>query len=79
MLPAKAHSSPTRNPEEPPYAPDLNPNEFVWQHTKTNGIAKKPLRQAESLRQRVTQDLADVKANRSLVYSFFGAPSVVYA
>ena len=63
----------------PPYAPDLNPDEFVWQHTKTNGIAKKPLRQGESLRQRVTQDLANVKANRKLVRSFFGAPSVVYA
>ena len=63
----------------PPYAPDLNPDEFVWQHTKTNGVAKKPLRQGESLRQRVTQDLADVKANRKLVRSFFGAASVVYA
>jgi transposase len=28
----------------PPYAPDLNPDEFVWQHAKTNGAAKKPLR-----------------------------------
>jgi len=27
----------------PPYAPDLNPTEFVWQYAKTNGIAKKPL------------------------------------
>ena len=26
----------------PPYAPDLNPDEFVWQHTRTNGVAKKP-------------------------------------
>ena len=63
----------------PPYAPDLNPDEFVWQHTKTNGVAKKPLRQGESLRERVTQDLADVKANRKLVRSFFGAASVAYA
>jgi transposase len=28
----------------PPYAPDLNPDEFVWQHAKTNGVAKKPLK-----------------------------------
>ena len=63
----------------PPYAPDLNPDEFVWQHTKTNGVAKKPLRKGESLRQRVTQDLAEVKANRTLVRSFFGATSVAYA
>ena len=63
----------------PPSAPDLNPDEFVWPHTKTNGVAKKPLRKGESLRQRVAQDLADVKANRKLVRSFFGTTSVAYA
>ena len=63
----------------PPYAPDLNPDEFVWQHTKTNGVAKKPLRKGESLKQRVTQDLEKVKANRNLVRSLFGAATVAYA
>ena len=52
----------------PPDAPDLNPDEFVWQHTKTNGVARKPLRAGESLRQRVTQDLANVRSNRPLVF-----------
>ena len=63
----------------PPNAPDLNPDEFVWQHTKTNGVARQPLRKGESLRQRVTQDLAKVKASRKLVRSFFGASRVAYA
>jgi len=63
----------------PPYAPDLNPDEFVWQYTKTNGVAKKPLRRNESLKERVTQDLANIKANQNLVRSFFMAESVVYA
>jgi transposase len=63
----------------PPYAPDLNPDEFVWQHAKTNGIAKKPLRQDESLRKRVSGDLSAIKADKQLVRSFFCAPSVVYA
>jgi transposase len=63
----------------PPYAPDLNPDEFVWQYAKTNGVAKKPLRRNESLQERVTQDLAHIKANRPLVRSFFQAKSVVYA
>ena len=26
----------------PPYAPDLNPDEFVWSYMKTNGLKKKP-------------------------------------
>jgi transposase len=63
----------------PPYAPDLNPDEFVWQHAKTNGVAKKPLKRNESLKERVEGDLSAIKANSKLVRSFFGAPSVVYA
>ena len=63
----------------PPYAPDLNPDEFVWQHAKTNGVAKKPLKKNESLRPRVEADLKNIKAQPKLVRSFFGAPSVVYA
>lgn len=63
----------------PGYAPDLNPDEFVWQHAKTNGISKKPLRKNESLKRRVAEDLAAIRANPRLVRSFFHAPSVVYA
>lgn len=63
----------------PPYAPDLNPDEFVWQHAKTNGVSKKPLRKNESLKERVKADLAGIKANPKLVKSFFHAPSVSYA
>jgi len=63
----------------PPYAPDLNPDEFVWQHAKTNGVAKKPLQQNESLQQRVASDLSAIQAKPKLVRSFFCAPSVVYA
>jgi transposase len=63
----------------PPYAPDLNPDEFVWQHSKTNGVSKKPLKQNESLKERVITDMANIKSNPKLVRSFFRAPSVVYA
>ena len=63
----------------PPYAPDLNPDEFVWQHAKTNGVAKKPLKQNESLKQRVENDLSMIKARPKLIRSFFCASSVVYA
>ena len=62
----------------PGYAPDLNPDEFVWQHLKSNGVAKQPLRRNESLRTRVLADLAAIGRNRRLVQSFFAAPSVAY-
>ena len=63
----------------PPYAPDLNPDEFVWSHMKTNGVSKKPLKKNESLRERVEQDIAALHNNRALVRSFFCADSVAYA
>ena len=63
----------------PAYAPDLNPDEFVWSHMKTNGVSKKPLKQNEALRDRVEEDLLKIKADRALVRSFFCADSVAYA
>ena len=63
----------------PPYAPDLNPDEFVWSYMKGSGVSKKPLKQNESMRQRVEEDLANIGQNQILVRSFFGADSVAYA
>ncbi len=63
----------------PPYAPDLNPDEFVWAHAKANGVSKKPLSKNESLRERVESDLETIKQDKRLVKSFFCAESVAYA
>jgi transposase len=63
----------------PPYAPDLNPDEFVWSYMKNNGVSKKPLKKNESLQSRIDEDLNGIQGNRQLVQSFFHAKSVVYA
>jgi len=63
----------------PPYAPDLNPDEFVWSYMKNNGVSKKPLKKNESLQSRIDQDLNEIRGNRKLVKSFFHAESVLYA
>ncbi len=62
----------------PPYAPDLNPDEFVWHYMKTTGVSKKPLKQNESLRHRVEQDVKNLQGNPALIASFFSAASVAY-
>ena len=62
----------------PGYAPELNPDEFVWNHLKRQGVSKKPLRRDESLRSRVEADLAAIQSKPALVRSFFRAPSVAY-
>jgi transposase len=62
----------------PGYAPELNPDEFVWNHLKRESVSKKPLRKDESLRSRVLEDLAAIKKRPTLVRAFFNAPSVAY-
>lgn len=63
----------------PPYAPDLNPDEFVWNYIKSNGLSRKPLKKNESLKARVKTDLAAIKRKPALVRSFFLAKSVAYS
>ena len=63
----------------PPYAPDLNPDEFVWKHLKGNGTSKLPLYQNESLSVRVESDLLQIAKNKTILLSFFKAPSVAYS
>jgi transposase len=63
----------------PSYAPDLNPDEFVWSYMKKNGVSKKPLKRNEALRQRVEEDLVRIQADPRLVRSFFCAETVAYA
>lgn len=62
----------------PGYAPDLNPDEFVWNHLRQNGVTKTPLKQNEQLKDRVEKDLAQIKRSPRLVRSFFRAESVEY-
>lgn len=62
----------------PPYAPDLNPDELVWNHMRQIGTSKKPLKKNESLLNRTHCDLESIKRNRALVKSFFQACSVFF-
>ena len=62
----------------PGYAPDLNPDELVWSHVKRTGIARRPLRKGEKLRDKIEQQLAKLQKLPHLVRSFFQAPSVAY-
>jgi transposase len=46
----------------PGYAPDLNPDEYIWNYVKSNGPAKRPLHQGESLNKRIHEQLDNLKA-----------------
>ncbi len=60
----------------PGYAPELNPDELVWNHLKRTGTAKNPLARGESLQQRLDQELQSLGHRPALVRSFSRAPSV---
>ena len=60
----------------PGYAPELNPDELVWNYVKRTGTAKSPLASGESLEDRIEADLQAVRDNPALVRSFFRAPCV---
>ena len=62
----------------PGYAPELNPDELVWSHVKRTGVARAPLRQGETLRDKIEAQLDAIKRMPQLVRSFFQAPSVAY-
>lgn len=62
----------------PGYAPELNPDELVWSHMKRTGTARMPLKSGEQLQNRIHSDLLEIKRNKRLVRSFFGASSVSY-
>jgi transposase len=62
----------------PGYAPDLNPDELVWSHTKRTGVARSPLKAGEKLRPRVDAQLQAIADDKDLVRSFFRHPSVAY-
>jgi transposase len=63
----------------PPYAPDLNPDELVWNQMRNMGTSKKPLKQGESLKARAVADLELIKQDRKLVKSFFQEANVCFA
>jgi transposase len=62
----------------PGYAPDLNPDEWVWSYMKRTGVARTPLRRGEKLRDKIEAQLARIKRMPQLIRSFFQAPDVAY-
>ena len=63
----------------PPYAPDLNPDELVWNQMRNIGTSKKPLKKGESLKNRAIMDLESIRRNKKLIKSFFEEPTVSFA
>jgi transposase len=63
----------------PPYSPELNPDELVWNDLKNKAIGKMSHTSAEQLKMAVVSHLIFLKKTPDLVRSFFLAPTTLYA
>lgn len=62
----------------PGYSPDLNPDEFVWNHLKSHSLPKHFLGSKKTIAEAVSFCLEEIKLNTRLVKSFFKAKTVLY-
>lgn len=63
----------------PPYSPELNPDEQVWNYVKHHGVGKAALQGAAALRVYVFSRLRSLQCLPSTVRSFFRTPDTRYA
>ena len=62
----------------PPYSPELNPDEQVWNQAKRE-IGSQSLNTKKNLREAVERALQGIKASLKMVQSFFRLPDTKYA
>jgi transposase len=63
----------------PPYSPELNPDEFVWNDLKNHGIGRKVITSLTQMRQAVLSHLRQLQKLPDIVRGFFHAPTTRYA
>ncbi len=62
----------------PPYAPDLNPDEHVWNHLKNHGVGKQAIRSRDQFRKVVLGHMRSLQRLPDLIRSFFRDPHLRY-
>jgi len=63
----------------PPYSPELNPDELVWNDLKAHGTGRELITSLSQLRQMIVSHLRQLQKLPTLVRSFFHAPTTRYA
>lgn len=63
----------------PPYSPDLNPDELVWNDLKNNGVGRMVIVGPDQMKKAVVGHMRSLQKHPDLVRSFFGAPTTKYA
>lgn len=75
----KAHRTQLRIFYLPKRAPELNPDEQVWNEIKNNRIGKQPVKNKKNLLTRLRSALGSLQKNGKRILSFFQLPDTEYA
>ena len=62
----------------PPYSPELNPDELVWNNLKNQALGRKRITSRETLRAMTMSHLRRMQRLPALIRSFFHAPTTCY-
>ena len=62
----------------PPYSPELNPDEFVWNDLKNNALGRKTITGPEMLKKSIFSFLRSLQRLPDRVRSYFQAPTTKY-
>jgi len=63
----------------PPYSPELNPDEWVWNHLKNHGIGRQAVNTKPQMKRAVISHMRKLQKSPQLVCSFFKAETTRYA
>lgn len=62
----------------PPYTPELNPDEQVWNHAKRE-MGKKSIRSKDEMERTILSIMQTIQSKKELIQSFFQLPNTRYA
>ena len=62
----------------PPYSPELNPDEQVWNYAKRE-VGKRIIRSKEEMEKVILSVMSTIQKNAQLIRSFFRMPDTEYA
>lgn len=63
----------------PPYSPELNPDELVWNHLKNHTVGRSTVTDKSNFKKQVIKSMRSLQKNPEKIRSFFGKDSLTYA
>jgi len=63
----------------PPYSPELNPDELVWNHLKNHTVGRSIVTDKKDFKKQVTKSMKSLQKNPEKIMAFFGKDSLKYA